>query len=217
MKLFDTIFCDLDGVCSDFHLEAIRAHMRVGRRFPTLDHNDTPLQLTHNKLYRWWTPGESISNICSDGPVDTHNHWSPSMDAFWQPIRSDPFFWQNLPGYEWTFPLVKLLEAHCEHFAFVTTPDKHRNSYAGKYHWLQKNKLDHHELIMMKNKWRLARPRCLLIDDFEVHIKNWQDHTDHLFREVGHALLFPQPWNEGHPHTADRLGYVESYLKEHCT
>ncbi len=210
---YQTIYCDIDGVLADFHLEAVRAHMRAGKRFPKLDHSGTPLELTHDYLYDRWPLGLSCHQFCCEGMGPVPDYWSSAMDAFWAPIRLDPLFWHNVPHLPWWRDLVSLLRKHCEHLVWVTTPDKHRYSYGGKYHWLVQHKLDGCELITMHNKWRLAHPRSLLIDDFEKHTQAWGNQVDHLFREPGHVLLFPQPWNPNHHLIADRLGYVESYLK----
>lgn len=212
---FQTIYCDLDGVLADFHLEAVRAHMRVGTRFHTLEHYGTPLELTHEHLYQRLPKDIGIHKFCvSSIPNEVGDFWQPNMDKFWSPIRTDPFFWKNMPAYPWLYQLVKLLANNCEHLVFVTTPDTHHNSYSGKYFWMEKHNLTKFEFITAKNKWRLAHPRCLIVDDFGKHITAWLDRVEHLYREPGHALLFPQPWNNNHHLTDDRLGYIEAYLKE---
>ncbi len=212
MKL-QTIYCDIDGVIADFHLEAVRAHLRAGKHYEDLDHYGTPLELHHQHLYDRWPLGLSCHQYCCRGMAPVPDYWSPEMDAFWAPIRSDPFFWRNMPAMPWMGQLIKLLTAYCNDLVFVTTPDTTYQSHGGKYFWLQQHKLDRFEYQTAKNKWRLAHPRCLLIDDFEKHVEAWDDRCQYLFREPGPALLFPQPWNTNHPNMSDRLGYVEQYLK----
>jgi len=205
--MFQTIFCDIDGVIADFHLEAVRAHMRIGNRFALLDHHGTPLELSHQRLYSRWPPGMSCHRFCTGMVTEVEDLWSPEMDGFWRPIRSDPFFWQNMPALPWAKQLLKLLEGYCKEIVYVTTPDWTPDSHAGKLSWLAVQKMPQYEYITMKNKWRLARPNCLLIDDFEKHVERWQEKDCP-------ALLFPQPWNEDHHFVGDRLGFVRKYLED---
>lgn len=216
MKL-QTCYLDLDGVCADFHLEAVRAHLRIGRRFPILNHHGAPIDLTHDQLYSVWPRGTSCHKFCvTELPDELPSYWDPIMDGFWQPIRTDPFFWSNMQPYRWTHDLIKMLLQYCEEVAFVTSPDSHRNSHGGKFDWLVRNKLQHIEYITAHKKYRLAHPRDILIDDHGPHITKWLDQCEHRHREQGHALLFPQPWNSNYPFMGDRLGYIENYLKGYC-
>ena len=209
---FHTIYCDQDGITADFHTEAVRAHMRVGRRYPSLSHSGTPLQLSGEYLRSRWPLGVSCHIFTCPELNEVKDYWDDEMDTFWKPIREDPLFWHNLPVFPWTFELVKLLKNHCKHLVFVTTPDKDTSSYAGKYAWLRRHGLDNHELITMKQKWRLARPDALIIDDFHVHVNNWHKECQELFNVHGHALLFPQPWNPNHHASRDPMNFIRHYL-----
>jgi len=210
MKKFDTCYCDLDGVIADFHLEAVRAHMREGKQFK-LDHYGTPLELTHDHLYSRFPPGISVSQYClPDLPREVlEDHWHGAMDLFWAPIRKDPFFWKNMPPLPWWKDLIKLLHQYSEEIVFFTTPDKHENSYGGKFYWMKRHGLGDYELLTGKNKWRLVDPNCILIDDFGVHVANWLNKCKTKFNQSGHAILFPQPWNDNHVHCHNRLGTVQ--------
>lgn len=197
----------MDGPIADFNLEAVRAHLRVGKRFHWLPHYGTPLSLTADILARHYPLGTSVSTVLNPQPNTPDDHWHESMEAFWQPIRIDPMFWQNLEPFTWTKNLVKMLEMHCKHLIICTTPDKHRNSYSGKYHWLERMGLAHLELITIKQKWRLADPQCLLIDDSPKHIESF-------VKEGGQALLFPCISNEHHPYLKDPVSYIHEHLTE---
>jgi 5'(3')-deoxyribonucleotidase len=118
-----------------------------------------------------------------------------------------------MPAMPYWKDVLDIVRSYADEIVFITTPDKHRNSYSGKFEWMQRHGLGDYEFITCKNKWRLARPRCVLIDDFEVHIENWGGQVEHLFREHGNAILFPQPWNELH-HIEDRLNYLDNRLKD---
>lgn len=213
---FETIYCDLDGVFCNFHLGALRAHLAAGRRL--LDHHGTPLELTHTTMMKRWPRGVSCHQVCVPNTPNVKDYWEEAMGPFWAPIRIDPIFWQKLEPFPWNRQLLRLLMEYTDDLRFVTTPDDDEravpHSYTGKRQWMQNNGLAKHRPILCYEKWRLARPRCLLIDDYEGHIINWRDQVDHWFREPGHAILFPQPWNEGHPHSADPVGYVRQQIEE---
>lgn len=214
MKKFHTGYCDMDGLIADFHLEAVRAHMRDGRRFPSLCGVTGPLELTHDILYHVTPPLTHTQTVCCpELPNDVSDFWGPELEPFWAPIRKDPFFWSNMSCYSWTKELIELLHHYCDEVVFVTSPDKHHHSYHGKWRWMVRNHLSHYELITAHQKWRLAHPRCLLIDDSGKHVNQWKDQCDHLFREPGYAILFPQPWNQNYEHCHNRLAYTQSLLE----
>lgn len=209
---FESIYLDWDGVLSDFHLEAVRAHMRVGKRFPSINHHGTPLQLQGEDLRRVWPRGMPCHTFCCGISPDT-DYWSDEMnEVFWPPIRQDPFFWSNMDPFPWTHDLIHLLENHCDHLVYVTSPDHTSTSYAGKFEWKCRQRLPRHELFMCHDKWRLAHPGSLLIDDGAHHISNWMLRCKNKFQAQGNAILFPQPWNSNYGFSRDPLEFVRKFL-----
>jgi 5'(3')-deoxyribonucleotidase len=206
---FDTIACDQDGVLFDFHTAAARIH--VGARLLKMDHIHTgsPLDLGFHDFHRRWPRGLSlqkwISNAGGRNTVDD--------EVFWKPIREDPLFWRNLAPYPWWKELLKLLSDHCENLIIVTTPDDDPGCFSGKKFLLNEYGLGNLELVTAKNKWRLAAPDTLLIDDFQKHVQAWLQVHKKRYGIPGHAILFPTPWNVNHGAAADPVGFVRKYLK----
>jgi len=212
IEYFHSIYLDMDGVFANFHLEAIRAHLRAGRRLPHI-HNGEPMQLTAKALFRQWPKGTSLQRyMYPKAQMTENNHWDSSMDDFWLPIRLDPVFWRKIQPMEWMHDLINYLEPLCKHLVFLTTPDIHPTSYQGKVQWLYDNNLSKYELITAKHKWRLADPQSLLIDDYAKHVQSWCAECDRRFEKPGSAILFPAVWNENHPWAFRPLEYVENMI-----
>jgi hypothetical protein len=214
---FDTVFCDSDGVLFNFHLEAVRAHLRVGRRIQGLHHHGTPLELTNYALMKQYPRGVSLSKwLCPD--IQEHaDYWSPEYQRlFWKPIEQDPFFWRNMPTFEHSENLLKMLKGYCKHLVMLTTPHTDPNCYYGKYFSLRRSGLAKYfteEPIFCKHKWRLAHPSCLLIDDFSQHTQSWVSECQRRYERDGSAILFPAMWNENHEYTNDPVGFVDREIQ----
>lgn len=213
---FDTIYCDADGVLMNFHLEAVRAHLRVGKRIIGLQHYGTPLQLNAATLFKQYPPGLSVSKYLVPSVQDTNDHWSEEMNEFWKPIEIDPFFWRNMQPFDHAVQLLKLLRGYCKHLLIVTTPHTDPTCYHGKYDSLIKTgmlKLCTGEPIFCKEKWRLAHPSCLLIDDFSRHTESWLVECERRYERPGSAILFPGVWNENHAHWQRPVEFVKEQIE----
>ena len=99
-------------------------------------------------------------------------------------------FWADLPVLPWAYRLIGQLERSGVDYALLTTPAG-GESAMGKFQWVLKH-LPHMErrVILARDKWRLAAPGRLLIDDGGHNVYAWEMHD-------GQALHWPQPHNIG--------------------
>jgi hypothetical protein len=67
-------------------------------------------------------------------------------------------------------------------------------------------------MVMAYEKYRLADPDCLLIDDKLVHCQQWHGRCMDKFSTYGNAILFPAGWNQNRV-VRDPLAFVRSYLQ----
>lgn len=97
-------------------------------------------------------------------------------------------FWLGLARYPWADDLYTECKHHGE-VMFCTQPFDSAECLAGKYQWLANHfNATMESVIFMRNKWRLANPRSLLIDDNVENCNRFQ-------WAGGHSIIFPQPWN----------------------
>jgi len=209
MNYFHTIYLDMDGVIANFHLEAIRAYMRVGKNLRHIGDLET---LTAHKLFTQWPKGVSLQKYINPKHEDGNDYWSPEMDDFWKPIRIDPLFWRKIAPMGFMRDLIDLLKTYTKHLVICTTPDWDPNSSLGKRQWLIGQGLGDLEYVFIKHKWRLADPQALLIDDYERHVQSWCQECDRRFGVPGSAILFPAVWNENHHLWTRPVQYVEQMI-----
>ncbi len=124
---------------------------------------------------------------------DFFKEWGWSIERFWQAIDAQgEDLWANLEPFPWFIPLLK----HCEDLVgsesiwYCSTPSQAPWSASGKLKWLRRiHGKDFRRWILIPDKTHLAAPDRLLIDDSG---KN----CDAFRKAGGHAILFPQPWND---------------------
>lgn len=121
----------------------------------------------------------------------------PAVDPTeWNPPGFDVSRIEKLPASFWAGLPVELegdmlVEMLSRYETMVVTHAPSLAARTGKYQWL----LSAHphlaeRLVCLREKWLLASPRHVLVDDNEENVR--------LFREAGgHAFLWPQPWNSG--------------------
>ena len=171
--MIKTIFLDLDGVIVDI----------LGGTLKTFNVSPTP------EIY---ANGGFITN-CVD------------MDKgiFWKQIASfGPDWWENLQPYPWYKDLIKALKSIGELYILTSPPNTaaHSQSHAGtgKMRWIAKHLgNDFRNFILCYDKYLLAAPNRLLIDDRADHCNLFEEHG-------GQSILFAQPWNYG-THDADSI------------
>lgn len=134
-----------------------------------------------------------------------------SPDTLWARIRhKQPCWWYNLPEYEWSKDLHKLVLEFTNKYWVCSSHGYMPNAAKGKVSWVNAH-LDM-PVVLTRDKWLLAKPGTVLIDDTEEQVNQ--------FREAGGgAVLFPQPWNQAwspdyinNPQV--RLAYVRNCLTE---
>lgn len=128
-----------------------------------------------------------------------------SNTEFWKPINTLEF-WKYLPAFPWMQSLVEMVDKHAWHIC--TAPSLAPECIAGKTAWLKRHFGRHMtNTFFGKDKWLLAGPDRLLIDD--------NDENCRLFREAGGtAILFPQPWNANHFRCDQRMNYVKERFND---
>lgn len=116
---------------------------------------------------------------------DYFRSWCPSEEAFWKPLRGAAF-WFGLQAYPWAGELLKLFPQS----AIVTAPNLDPTCIQGKLDWLRAHFGIHQDrIVLTAAKHLLAHPASLLVDDKP-------DNVDAFRKAGGHAVLFPQPWNQ---------------------
>lgn len=126
---------------------------------------------------------------------------------FWHPIHeAGAEFWASLTSYPWCDELLSLI-ADSGNWSILTSPSHDPYCSAGKIRWLQERfGRGFRNFLVGPPKWLCARPDQLLIDDNDSNVRNFRARG-------GQAILFPQPWNENHALTIDRIGYVREQLE----
>lgn len=165
---FQTLYLDMDGVLCDFHLDAVRAHLRAGLRIPKLDHYGTPLELQMEYLRDIWlhyAPGKSLQKwVLPQRSDESDEDW---MARFWKPIATAAFVWENLEPYPWYKSMWELCNDYADYVEIVTTPGPIAACYAGKRKWIDKYLGPNTPAWLGSRKWALSRPGTLLIDDYD--------------------------------------------------
>lgn len=185
MKI-ERIYCDMDGVLTDF----------VGGAAYLFGADPRDLK---------WSPAEGTSKTVSS----VHIPLGITDDELWAKIAAAGVsFWENLEKHEWADDLWKHLNKTAPTLiasspALVGAPE----SAYGKVKWLQKWRgKDFQDYILIRgNKHLLAGPTAVLIDDYGRNVKE--------FREAGgHAILFPRPWNENREFSESPIDYTVMML-----
>ena len=173
MNGIKTIYLDMDGVLCDFMTPALLA----------LGYNPAEIMAR-------WPKGQW--DLCKVLPYEP--------GAFQRAIRDQgPLFWSNLPKYSWMWPLLDRSRGIVGfgEVRLLTDSTLTMHSVTGKRRWISNifGSLFKGYNLTDGEKWRLAKPGCVLIDDNETICQKWE-------QEGGIAILFPQPWNSSikNPH-----------------
>ena len=135
-----------------------------------------------------------VRHICDHHrlPKYSGNDWNLAAglgmdaDVLWAPTR-ETSFWYSAPKEPHADKLVKVLKGFGTGFRFCTASFPFVWSYAGKVEWLLRN-YPWNKIQMITDKWELAAPDRLLIDDKEDTVSRWVGAG-------GIGILWPQPWN----------------------
>ena len=118
-----------------------------------------------------------------------------SKQELWNVINAIPDFWEDIPPYSWCEELVDALQSIDEVQILTSSPSTDAltksNASTGKARWVGKHLLDKNLRInIVHDKYLLAAPGRILIDDRENHCDLFREHG-------GRSILFKQPWNNG--------------------
>lgn len=90
----------------------------------------------------------------------------------------------------------------------LTVPQHQQSCYYGKVEWVKRNlALDANSVVFTEEKWRLANPESLLIDDSPTQVSNFR-------KRGGHAILFPSLCNRLHNYEPNPLPYLEAAIDQ---
>jgi 5'(3')-deoxyribonucleotidase len=182
MKQSKVIYLDMDGVLANFSLGLVKAHKRADLASKVLDDN-FPTD--------WW-----------------YNNELGTEEDIWKPIdKLGIKFWDSLLPYHYMEDVLTAVEDSGLPWYICTHSRNNASSVGGKINWLAEHLGGWFEdIIMLKDKSRLAHPDALLIDDSNKNIS--------MFRAYGgQAYLFPQPWNDANLFTNSRITGLAKSIK----
>lgn len=176
------IVMDLDGVFADFASAAASIHGHWGY-----------------KITKW----------------NFFEEWGMNIDKFWEVIHAagDDFYREMVLPYPWAKELLEAVAA-TDDFIIMSSPSDDPCGYSAKKIWvdkyLQPHVVDKIKLIVGSEKWLLAGPDRLLIDDCEENLEAFK-------QESGYAVAFPQLWNTQRQHSFAGNGDCIKFIKSHLT
>ena len=155
-----TVYFDLDGVLADFVGGALMIHNRT--------------DVEHSQI-----------------PWDMPAHLAMSPEAFWAPLGFA--FWRDLEPHDDGMELFRRVEELVgrDRIALVSSPCQTAGCDEGKRAWVAKHLPGYERsLFLGGDKWKLAGPTKLLLDDHEGNLVKFRDAG-------GAAVRVPRPWNDG--------------------
>lgn len=165
-----TLFFDLDGVLADFVHGALALHGR-----PDADKTQVP-----------W---------------DMAAHLGIDPKEFWAPMGYD--FWAGLAPYPDGTALFRRAEALVgrDRIALVSSPCHTPGCDEGKRAWVRRHLPGYERSCFLGGeKWKLAAPTKLLIDDHDAN-------REAFLKAGGRAMRVPRPWNAGRAGCPDGLHF----------
>lgn len=180
----NTILLDVDGVLLDFVGHAMELmNSAMGKEF-TFEHlKDEPCLA---RLYGFHSRGE-----------------------FFQFLGTKfPHFWFEIPKLPWAMDLLDLLLSYNHYGVMIcTSPQADPNSWAGKCHQLRMMGINWTQIVMCHNKYLLAKPDVLLIDDYEYNVSKFREHG-------GLAVQVPSNWNLPKTTLDDIVNVINSEIRK---
>lgn len=165
----DKVYCDLDGVVANFH-----------------SHCYSILNLAPEEVAKNWNPNEYHNFYKAMGFNEPNECW----EALRRKQPNHTKFWEEIPPFEWS---VEMLDYLCTNFnvEILSTPNRHRaECEEGKTRWLKKHGFGHIKPNYSAFKYKYASEHALLIDDMPTNVSGF-------IAAGGHAIEFPQFWNNG--------------------
>ncbi len=132
-----------------------------------------------------------------------------TKQEMWDVINAIPDFWENIPPYSWYEELVDALQSIDEVQILTSSPSTDAltksNASTGKARWIGRYLLNKNLRInIVHDKYLLASPGRVLIDDRERHCDLFREHE-------GKSVLFDQPWNNGSYDADDIIYHANTY------
>ena len=195
------IFLDLDDVCNDFTISALKfvGCLPSGATFDAYDPKwSFDIIKAANELRN------QPRRPRIDCPADWKGDFTP--DTFWSLMTRE--VWANLPESKEFHSLLSKCEELVgrENICILTNPIIDPECAVGKLEWIYKHfpTWMHRQFFIGPQKWLLARPDALLIDDSDANVKAFRGHG-------GQALLVPRPWNV--LHEANTMKHIDWALQ----
>jgi 5'(3')-deoxyribonucleotidase len=116
-------------------------------------------------------------------------------------------FWLGLRPTPWAYELRGFLHQFPRNSWYVVSSPGHGEAaHSGKRQWLRKFFYsDFRNFIFTSDKWLLAKPGRVLIDDRESSIEVFREHD-------GHGIVFPSLLNSLYEHRGNPLMYVKGQI-----
>ncbi len=189
--MINDVFLDMDGVLVDFVSSALLALKEKYENQPQ------PEQFDIDAFMEAWPPGEASI------PKLLHM----TEDEFWDTLHkaNGGCWWEQLRSYPWAGALVSAA-SQIGKVRILSSPSNHPSCYRGKK--LHRDReFRALPLILCREKFLVAAPDRLLIDDNDRHVRRWRKHG-------GLAILFPRIWNANHEWKDAPMEYVATELEK---
>jgi hypothetical protein len=143
-----------------------------------------------------------------------HDHWDFTDEEVGMPMQD---FWVGLTDEFWATlsltPWGALLLSRLMKYKPIILSSPQRENAGGKQIWLRRHLGGIHKAgryILTPQKWTVAGPGKILIDDCDQHVAEWFTHG-------GDSILFPRKWNalrhmDDMTHE-ERVEYVEHHIE----
>ncbi len=185
------IFLDMDGVLADLPL-----HMYLAW-------DDYSLRYRYSGLYPYQ---HRVTEPCA-----SFETWMQDPMRWEYGPATNMTFWYGIPQFSWAKQLLSALK-HIGRVRICSNPG--RQAFAdvaamGKIRWCyQRLGVVSNHVTLLQDKFLLAQPGRVLIDDNDHNISEWR-------KAGGTGILFPQPWNSAAPLVDDDpVAYVMNELEK---
>ena len=153
--------------------------------------------------------GEKVNEICDafHAGGEMRSAVAEAHLNLWGLIKAHPTFWTDIPKTEWCDELISHIEGLGVDWFFCTAHSRNdERSATQKVQWVHKNGWDSQKkLVITHEKWLLASPNKILIDD--------RDENCFRFEKAGgHTVVMPHKWNKASPFIDRRMNFVKSQL-----
>lgn len=133
--------------------------------------------------------------------------WGMSSKNFWAKIDKCPGFWENLDKLPWCDELIDFIKNNNYVFTICSAPSLSKDAPSGKVIWLKKYFGNNfYDYQLGKDKYLMANPNHLLIDDSEEQCSNFIEYG-------GNAILFPTESNINRK-IKNKIKYVCDQIKQ---